>query len=276
MGETAFISRFADLTYYNSPTERVAKLGQICLSYHRVSGAVREGQQRQRIRTGLARQVDPVVLGQISDEDLVKLQNKMLTVVFWDLSGFSALCEKLKQFPELVTEFLNEYFAQANKIIHTYNGVLDKFIGDGIMAFFGFKDKGLNSGGEDGAINAINAALKLRESFNTIKEEWIRIWKLKLQGQDIVIDLKCGANTGMVFVGLLSTEERDQFTAIGTEVNLASRLEDEAERDQIIVSRNTKEKIESDFVVKTIQLDKSKKIKGFENITEYYQITDKK
>jgi hypothetical protein len=82
------------------------------------------GNQAQRIRTGLARQLDPAVLRQIADEDLVKLQNKMLTIVFWDLSGFSALCEKLKQFPELVTEFLKEYFTQANKIIHTYNGVV--------------------------------------------------------------------------------------------------------------------------------------------------------
>jgi adenylate cyclase len=81
-------------------------------------------------------------------------------------------------------------------------------------------------------------------------------------------------NTGNVLVGLILTEKRDQFTAIGTNVNLASRLEGIATEDQIIVSPSTKIRIEDEFNLKTVPIEK--KIKGFENIIECYEIACKK
>jgi class 3 adenylate cyclase len=88
------------------------------------------------------------------------------------------------------------------------------------------------------------------------------------------IDLKCGINTGETLIGKLSTIERDQFTAFGPTVNLASRLEGRAEYNQIIISENTKNKIEykNKFKLKTIIIDLKYKIKAFESIDRYYEV----
>jgi class 3 adenylate cyclase len=102
-----------------------------------------------------------------------------LTIVFWDLSGFSALCEKIKEHSLLVVEFLKEYYTKATEIIHKYNGVLDKFIGDGVMAFFGFQSRGDDHVSKY-AIDAINAAIELKDSFEKIKIVCLIYGEIKL------------------------------------------------------------------------------------------------
>jgi class 3 adenylate cyclase len=195
--------------------------------------------------------------------------------VFWDISGFSVLCESLQFNQELVVAFLREFFSEAATIIHKYDGVLDKFIGDGIMAFFGFKDTHVNDNGKKGAICAVNAAIELRDFFDEIKVDWIDLWKTKAgQKGEISVHLRCGMNTGNVLVGLILTEKRDQFTTIGTNVNLASRMEAVATEDQIIVSPSSKMQIEGESILKPVPIEKP--IKGFENISECYEIVDKK
>ena len=141
----------------------------------------------------------------------------------------------------MIVEFLQEYFTIANKIIHNHNGILDKFIGDGIMAYFSYKD---SDDGTDGSVNSINATFELQKSFEEIKAEWIEIWKKQFRHEVTTIDLKCGKYTGETLIGILSTIERNQFTAFGPTVNLASRLEGRAEDNQLIISENTKNKIE--------------------------------
>lgn len=228
----------------------------------------------KKMHTSLEKYVDPVVLEQIRDPELVTMQNKILTIVFWDLSGFSVLCEKLKSHKELIVEFLREYFSEAAMIIQKHKGVLDKFMGDGIMAFFGYKDTDANDNGRKGAISAVKAAIELRNFFDEMKLEWINLWITKTDQQVISTDLRCGMNTGNVLVGLILTDVRDQFTTIGSNVNLASRLESVANKDQIIVSPSTKIRIKDQFSLRTIPIERP--IKGFENISECYEIIDKK
>jgi class 3 adenylate cyclase/plastocyanin len=229
----------------------------------------------KKMHTSLEKYVDPIVLEQIRDPELVTLQNKILTIVFWDISGFSVLCESLQFHQELVVAFLREFFSEAATIIHKYDGVLDKFIGDGIMSFFGFKDTYASDNGKKGAICAVNAAIELRDFFDEIKVDWIDLWKTKArQKEEISIHLRCGMNTGNVLVGLILTEKRDQFTTIGTNVNLASRMEGVATEDQIIVSPSTKMRIEDEFNLNLVPLKKT--IKGFESISECYEIAGKK
>ena len=228
----------------------------------------------KKMHTSLEKYVDPVVLEQIRDPELVTMQNKILTIVFWDLSGFSVLCEKLKSHKELIVEFLREYFSEAAVIIQKHKGVLDKFMGDGIMAFFGYKDTDANDNGRRGAISAVKAAIELRNFFDEMKLEWINLWITKTGQQVISTDLRCGMNTGNVLVGLILTDVRDQFTTIGSNVNLASRLESVANKDQIIVSPSTKIRIKDQFSLRTIPIERP--IKGFENISECYEIIDKK
>ncbi|MGE0243809.1 MAG: adenylate/guanylate cyclase domain-containing protein [Nitrososphaeraceae archaeon] len=233
--------------------------------------------ENREIVTHLQRQVDPTVVEYLSNPNAVLLQNKVLTIVFWDISGFSILCEKLKDHLELIAEFLKEYLGNATRIIHEYGGVVDKFIGDGILAYFGFKENDDNDDrdGHIGAENAILAALKLKRSFEDVKNNWIEIWK-KVIDSDIHTDIKCGINTGLVLVGLLRSGERDQFTVIGTNVNLSSRLEGIAEGGQVIISPFTMAKIQGKFHVEAITISNDKdKIKSFKDISEYYRVLGK-
>ena len=227
------------------------------------------------MHTSLEKYVDPVVLEQIRDPELVTMQNKVLTIVFWDISGFSVLCESLQFHQELVVAFLREFFSEAATIIHKYDGVLDKFMGDGIMAFFGFKEPHVSDNGKKGAICAVNAALELRDFFDEIKVDWINLWKERSsQEGEISIHLRCGMNTGNVLVGLILTEKRDQFTTIGTNVNLASRMEGVAREGQIIASPSTKMQIENIFNFRSIPIRQT--IKGFESIAECYEVVSKR
>jgi class 3 adenylate cyclase len=108
-----------------------------------------------------------------------------------------------------------------------------------------------------------------------MKSEWMDIWKKQFHHRVKMIDLKCGINTGETLVGKLSTIERDQFTAFGPTVNLASRLEEKAKGNQIIISENTKNNLsENRFKLKTIMVDPDDKIKAFEYIDRYYEVLD--
>lgn len=226
----------------------------------------------QKILTRLQRQLDPAIIEYLSDPSATLIQNRVMTIVFWDISNFSKLTEVFKDHPELIAVFLNEYLGIAVPIIHENDGVVDKFIGDGILAYFGFKER--DDDGSVGALNAILAALKLKKSFQSFKQNWLDIWKT-VTNFDTNIDIKCGINTGSVLVGLMGSEERDQFTVIGTHVNLASRLEGIAEADQIVISQYTKEKVVEKFNLETIQI-KEDKIKAFEDIFEYYIVLSNK
>jgi adenylate cyclase len=226
----------------------------------------------QKILTRLQRQLDPAIIEYLSDPAATLIQNRVMTIVFWDISNFSKLTEVFKDHPELIAVFLNEYLGIAVPIIHENGGIVDKFIGDGILAYFGFKER--DDDGSVGALNAILAALKLKKSFQSFKQNWLDIWKT-VTNFDTNIDIKCGINTGSVLVGLMGSEERDQFTVIGTHVNLASRLERIAEADQIVISQYTKQRVVEKFNLETIQI-KEDKIKAFEDIFEYYIVLSNK
>ncbi|HEX5185714.1 MAG TPA: adenylate/guanylate cyclase domain-containing protein [Nitrososphaeraceae archaeon] len=227
--------------------------------------------QSQSIESMLIRHVDPIILETFNDPNLDIFRNKILSIIFWDISGFSRLCELLKNEPYLIVGFLREFFNEADKVIHKNNGILDKFIGDGIIAIFGFKDKD-NLDHTKSVLDALNSAIELDLIFEQIKNEWIKIWKDQF-GLDIEdIYLKCGINTGEALVGKINTDKRDQFTVFGSTVNLASRLQELAEKNQILISEETKSIIASNFHVKKISVNPDHKIKGFEYIKEYYEV----
>lgn len=226
-------------------------------------------QENQKILTRLQRQIDSAVIEYLSNPHAPSIQNKILTIVFWDISHFSNLSEKLKQYPELIAMFLNEYLAMAIPIVHEYGGVVDKIMGDGLLAYFGFTEH--RDDESHGAINAIFAALKLKKSFRIVKHNWTDVWKAIINS-DIDVDIKCGINTGNVLVGLTGSTERDQFSVIGTHVNLASRLEGKAQNDQVIISSYTLAEIKGKFDVETIRITGEEKIKSFENISEYHKV----
>jgi class 3 adenylate cyclase len=103
----------------------------------------------------------------------------------------------------------------------------------------------------------------LKESFERIRIVWLEIWKNKVKDYNTSIGLKCGMKTGYSIVGSIPTEEREEFTAIGSS---ASRLEGRATGNQIIVSSHTRERIQNQFNVKPIKVKVGEEIKAFEYV----------
>ena len=154
---------------------------------------------------------------------------KPVTVMFADLRGFTPLSEHLE--PEELSHLLNEYLSAMTAVIFKYDGTLDKYIGDGIMAFFG--DPIPSDQHEE---SAIRAALEMRGRFYELLSTWY------LEGRE-TITLGIGIHSGFVTVGNFGSDDRMEYTAIGNNVNLASRLSDLAEPGQILTTQRTHAKV---------------------------------
>jgi len=199
----------------------------------------------------LKRYFDPKVFGAIDrNPELLNLQSKILTMVFWDIRSFSALSEILKAHPTLIAGFLREYFDAASEVIFRHEGVLDKFVGDGVVALFGAIN-GSDTEGRQDAISACNAALEMKECFEQVLKNWMEQWVLYTP-QTIDIGLGCGIHTGETLVGNVGTENRDHFTALGPHVNFAQRIENRAGKGQILISASTKARISDHFELNKI------------------------
>jgi class 3 adenylate cyclase len=152
----------------------------------------------------LAKHIDPILLNDLGWLTFLdKPEPKRLTVIFWDISGFSAMCEDFDRdrCPEGIVLFLNEYFKRAIKIIKSHNGVLDKFMGDGILAYFGY-----NRTKNGDPFNAVSAALEFKKQFPTFKRFFAESCKINY-GKEVILpyDLKCGINNGPAFVHYFNT-----------------------------------------------------------------------
>jgi adenylate cyclase len=227
-----------------TPDEIVAKTKTALFFREMLQGQI-ESQKRMAV---LKRYFDPRVFNKIeSNSDVLLLKSRMVTIVFWDIRGFSKACEILKAHPQAISEFLKDYFQLASNVIFKYNGVLDKFIGDGVMAIFGALN-GRDAVGVEDAQFAASAAIELKTEFQRLLAEWTKRWEL-YSAQIINIGLGCGIHTGECLVGNVGTEIRDQFTALGSDVNLASRIEARTEKGQILVSTSTNTRLSTIFVL---------------------------
>lgn len=194
----------------------------------------------------MKRYFDPRVFGILeSNPGLLNIRRDTVTICFWDVRGFSKLCDSLKAHPTLIAGFLKEYFQEAADVIFERHGVLDKYIGDGVMGLFGALQHKDDQGRED-AISAVRAALDFSRRFETLRKRWIAEWTLYTP-EKIDIGLGCGIHTGDVLVGNVGTELRDQYTALGPDVNFAARIESRSAKGQILISASTKIRISEHF-----------------------------
>jgi class 3 adenylate cyclase len=179
------------------------------------------------------------------DSGSQKMERKIITIIFWDIEGFSFLCHNLEISPILLTLFLKDFFDAATQIVLRHGGVVDKFLGDGVMALFGAQSNSHRTTGNFASC-AIEAALELREQFIILRQKWIEIWQRYIPYQ-IDIGLKCGINTGYASVGTLGIKQYDYFTAFGINVNLTKRLADLSADNEIVISLTTKSKVYEQF-----------------------------
>ncbi|MDN5846932.1 MAG: adenylate/guanylate cyclase domain-containing protein [Candidatus Nitrosocosmicus sp.] len=216
----------------------------------------------------LSKYFDPVIYDSLQLLSIKGIEWQRLTIVFWDISGFSKVCKKVKDNREAIEPFLTEYFKMASNLISQHSGVLDKFMGDGILAYFGFPIDD-----DETPSKAVEAALELRNKFRRIKETYEKLWQRRY-GEILSVDLRCGIHTGSVYFGQIPAGNRNQIAVFGTEVNLASRLEKVAKKDEIIVSEQVKNMIYDNFLFETKSLPEP--IKDFDEIKEVYLVLEKK
>ncbi len=153
---------------------------------------------------------------------------KKLTVFFSDLVNFTQTTEKLE--PELLSSILNDYLDEMVTIALKYGATIDKFIGDGIMLFFGDPD---SLGEKEDAMNCISMAIEMRERIGQFGMKWVD------KGLHEPLQVRMGVATGFVTVGNFGSTHRMDYTIIGSHVNIASRLEQTANPNSILISHET-------------------------------------
>jgi len=164
-----------------------------------------------------------LLVARMGPRDSNESQRRQATVIFADISGFTAMSEKLD--PEEVTDVMNGCFEMVERIVHKHGGTIDKFIGDAVMALFGAANAL-----EDAPRRAVGAALEIREGITVFTRE---------HHLPVQLEVHIGVNSGLVIAGEVGGEHKRDFTVMGDTVNLAARLEDASERGQIFVGPTT-------------------------------------
>lgn len=193
-----------------------------------------EGRNKEKIKSAMGKYISQDVMQNVVKHiDEVKLGGKRsnVTVLFSDIRGFTAMSENMSA--EEVSMILNEYFSLVEPIIAKYNGVINKFIGDAIMAIFGEPIQDKNH-----AENAVKCADEMLKKMKELQKKLIEEGKPK-------IEIGIGINTGDAFVGNIGTETRLEYTVIGDMVNLASRIEsyNKVYKTHFLISATTYEKV---------------------------------
>ena len=181
--------------------------------------------------------------------------NSFITALFSDIRGFTSMSERLK--PQEVVQILNEYFADMTPIVFEHQGLLDKFMGDGLMALFG-----VPYACEEAASNAVVAAIEMQRRMVRVNEDLTALGLSK-------IAIGIGINTGTATVGYIGSRDRTDYTAIGDTVNLAARLEKQAGAGQIIISRFTFEALSQKFPVRPCD---QIRVKGKQEPVQIYEV----
>lgn len=191
---------------------------------------ISENRNKEKIKQAMGKYLSQDIMKNVvSNIDDLKLGGKraVVTVLFSDIRGFTSLSEKMSA--EEVSMILNEYFSEMEPIITKYNGVINKFIGDAVMAIFGEPIQDINH-----AQNAVKCAYEMLKTVEYLREKWLYEGKPK-------IEIGVGINTGEVFIGNIGTETRMEYTVIGDTVNLASRIEsyNKVYKTNLLVSSST-------------------------------------
>jgi len=185
---------------------------------------LRERRARQEAVSMFSRFVNPHVVRQLLDRG-IQTERREVTLLFSDIRGFTTLSES--RTPEEVVALINRYFSMQVDVVFRHGGTLDKFIGDCIMALWGAPLEDAQH-----AAHAVACALDMADTLQAFKREL---------GTDADFDVGIGVHSGPAVVGLIGSDKRREYTAIGDTVNLASRIEGltkDAKR-RILVSKDT-------------------------------------
>ncbi len=180
------------------------------------------------------------------------------TVLFLDVAGFTTLSEKTR--PEELIQVLNRYLGAFTEIVFRWGGMVDKFIGDAVMATWGVPIEQ-----EDHAERACRAALEMREMMSVLSREEVE------KGTGLQLKIRIGINSGKMIAGNVGGERHFNYTVLGDEVNLASRLEgvNRFYGTVITISQNTARRVEGAFDLRELDYVR---VKGKEEAIRIYEV----
>ncbi len=185
----------------------------------------------EALSSKLSKYLSPQVYASIfegSRDVQLDTERKKLTVFFSDIKDFTRTTEDLQ--PEDLAWLLNQYFTEMSKIALEHGATIDKFIGDAILAFFGDPE---TKGVHEDAKACVRMAIAMQRRLNDLEIEW------RERGFEKPFRMRVGINTGYCNVGNFGSESRMDYTIIGGEVNLAARLESQADPGGILMSYET-------------------------------------
>ncbi len=216
-----------------------------------------EEKMRSRLERYHSPQVVDMILKSVEDpkDDLLEAKDVSVTILFADIVGFTRLSERLS--PIDVNMLLNLYFSRMTDVIFEYEGTLDKYVGDRLMAVFGAPVEK-----DDDAERAVRAALKIRKELAAM---------MKNESPDKRFDIRLGMNTGHVVAGNVGSPKRMDYTVIGDSVNIASRLESSAEPNQILIGEETYRHVKGKFKTNKVG---SKTFRGKSESIMVYEVLD--
>ncbi|QVL55742.1 MAG: adenylate/guanylate cyclase domain-containing protein [Simkaniaceae bacterium] len=226
--------------------------------YHSFFEMIKGLREKEKVRGIL----NKVVSEEIAEEALkgnIQLggEEKRVTVLFADIRGFSEMTEKMD--PKEVINLINTCMTKVSEKIDAHDGVIDKYVGDEVMALFGAPIEKPKS-----ALQAIQSALDMVDEINK--------WNLerKQQGLD-AIEMGIGIHTGNVVAGNMGADNRLNYTVLGANVNLAARICSEAEGMQVLISEST---LEAEGVKNNIECEKLEavQLKGFTDPIAVYSV----
>ncbi|MFQ5966189.1 MAG: adenylate/guanylate cyclase domain-containing protein [Acidimicrobiia bacterium] len=209
--------------------------GQLAVLYHdletlnaNLQETVEEQVGELERASALRRYISPRLAESIMAGDTavtLRSSRKYLTVFFSDIRGFTEMTERME--PEELVDELNEYLSEMSELAFQHEGTLDKYTGDAILVFFGDPIPQ-----DDHAERAVRMAFDMRDRVDSLKERWTARY-----GEPFTIGI--GITTGWVTVGNIGSAARSDYTVLGNQVNLASRLADRASAGQILVTERT-------------------------------------
>jgi adenylate cyclase len=203
-------------------------------------------------------------------EELLAARTRELTIMFADIEGFSAFCKDTH--PKKVQDVLRKYLSTFTDIVRAHGGTLDKYLGDGLLAFFGDADPeladdiGREKDIERQAANAVLAGIHMQRAMIELNRAW------KFNGEE-EHRARIGINTGYVTVGNLGTEHVWAYTVVGNEVNKAQRLESKCQPGGLLLGKKTYALARSQNVIDFDIEPTAEEIHGFGVVRDLYRIS---
>ena len=220
--------------------------------------AIFENLEQRRLRQVLGRSVDPHVMQRLlaeKDVDFLEGERQVLTVLYADLRGSTALASSTD--PALVVGFVNDYLSAMADTILRFEGTLDKFVGDEVMALFGAPYPM-----EDHALRAVQVGLAMQEAHRPVMERWTAM-------NVDACPLGVGIATGELTVGEMGSAQRSDYTVLGHAANLGARICSQARAGQVLISSETFEMVRDRVEARRAE---TKHFKGIGEV-DVYEVT---